>query len=524
MMNDETIPSSPIKLFPLTQNELRTLTKRMNFYSDQEEWKSRAGKAANDNSKWRALISTVLLYPTPLLLAIAPTQAEHFMAFPDPLVAEAFADKLDDDHFKQWKEAVQKGVDNNDWTDLFRLFVQHKRVSKRPRSSDIELQTPKKIHTESLHPQPKVSPPRLNMATSMATAFKPFKQYLEYLAQGKLDGYLDSNSRNDKVPVSGVRLSRDPNLLLHGLGKNIDMETTEKLFVRDTVHLFNTSGSGKTRLTLDGLCHNWGFYFSCQRKLDSASGSGDFEEAIRVIKDLSTWNWGTGPERLCQNATAADRVFAMLLCARIFVLKQFLDCIPHPVDVLAARRRWVFLQIMPPCLEIHTTNDVFVEVVRSLHATHSWEMQAYISSTTLEFANEKEHFPRRLFIVIDEAQEAARLLENSFPSTNTPPEPRSALHELYSYTESTGIFFGTIISGTGLSKEIVEDATTSISAKNMGTSYHPIIFTGTGIFIDAESQANYVNRFLSLSDTNVSDQRLLQRIQRWFAGRYRLTA
>src|SRR5258708_3624303 len=75
-----------------------------------------------------------------------------------------------------------------------------------------------------------VSPPRLNkepMATSMATAFKPFKQYLEYLAQGKLDGYLDSNSRNDKVPVSGVRLSRDPNLLLHGLGKNIDKKRTE---------------------------------------------------------------------------------------------------------------------------------------------------------------------------------------------------------------------------------------------------------------------------------------------------------
>jgi len=250
-----------------------------------------------------------------------------------------------------------------------------------------------------------------------------------------------------------------------------------------------------------------------------SGGSGDFEEAIRVIQDLSTWNWGTGPERLSQNATAADRVFAMLLCARVFVLKQFLDCIPHPVDVLTARRRWVFLQIMPPCLEIHTTTDVFVEVVRSLRGAHSEEMQAYINSTTVEFANEKEHFPRRLFIVIDEAQEAARRLENSFPSTTTPSETRSALHELYRYIEGTGIFFGTIISGTGLSKEIVEVAITSISAKKMGKSYHPRIFAGTGVFIDAESQENYVNSFLSLSDTNVSDQRLLQRIQRWFAGR-----
>jgi hypothetical protein len=79
------------------------------------------------------------------------------------------------------------------------------------------------------------------------------------------------------------------------------METTEQLFICDTMyvvltllsttilnllltsHLFNTSGSGKTCLALDGLCHHWGFYFSCQRKLDSVSGgSGNFEETIRV--------------------------------------------------------------------------------------------------------------------------------------------------------------------------------------------------------------------------------------------------
>ncbi|KIL60391.1 hypothetical protein M378DRAFT_26527 [Amanita muscaria Koide BX008] len=119
-MSDETIPSSPIKTIPLSLNELRTLTESMSFYSDQEEWKYRAGKAANDNSKWRALVSAVLVFTKFLLSTIAP-QVEHFMTFPDTL---AFARKLDDDRFKQWKEAVQKGVDNNDWTDLFRLLVQ----------------------------------------------------------------------------------------------------------------------------------------------------------------------------------------------------------------------------------------------------------------------------------------------------------------------------------------------------------------------------------------------------------------
>lgn len=171
-----------------------------------------------------------------------------------------------------------------------------------------------------------------------------------------------------------------------------------------------------------------------------------------------------------------------------------------------------------PCLVPHPTTNIFVEIVHSLHTTHLEEMQAYISSLTLELTNEKEHFSQGLFIVIDKPQEAARLLENSFPSTITPSEMRSALHELYRYTEGTSIFFGTIISGMGLSKEIVEVAISSISTKNMGKSYYLRIFTGTGIFIDAESQANYVNRFLSLFNTNVSNQCLLQHIQHWFAG------
>ncbi|KIL57071.1 hypothetical protein M378DRAFT_16508 [Amanita muscaria Koide BX008] len=129
MINDETIPSSPIKALPLSPKELTALTECMNRHSKRGAWKDRADAANDDSdSKWRDLISTVLLYPTPLISAIAPTQAEHFMAFPNPLAAEAFADKLDDNHFKQWKEAVQKGVDNNDWTDLFRLFV--RRLSK----------------------------------------------------------------------------------------------------------------------------------------------------------------------------------------------------------------------------------------------------------------------------------------------------------------------------------------------------------------------------------------------------------
>lgn len=49
---------------------------------------------------------------------------------------------------------------------------------------------------------------------------------------------------------------------------------------------------------------------------------------------MSTWG-----QSIKQNEEAADRIFAMLLCARVFVLKQFLDRLPLPIDLKAARRR-----------------------------------------------------------------------------------------------------------------------------------------------------------------------------------------
>jgi hypothetical protein len=80
------------------------------------------------------------------------------------------------------------------------------------------------------------------MEDSMNVAFQPTEQYIEYLADS-FDPLL-SMALLDLVPHR---------------------------------HLYNTSGSGKTRLSLDGLCHNWGFHITC-RNGDCADtiGSLDF--------------------------------------------------------------------------------------------------------------------------------------------------------------------------------------------------------------------------------------------------------
>ncbi|KAF8241169.1 hypothetical protein L208DRAFT_1383632, partial [Tricholoma matsutake] len=99
---------------------------------------------------------------------------------------------------------------------------------------------------------------------AMLTVFQPFTQYITHLAKGGLDRYFDSTRPEDFVTDPDVGLPTHPMLLLHDLGRSSDMERIKQLFVADTVHLFAASGSGKTRLSLEGLCHHWGFYISCR--------------------------------------------------------------------------------------------------------------------------------------------------------------------------------------------------------------------------------------------------------------------
>jgi hypothetical protein len=65
----------------------------------------------------------------------------------------------------------------------------------------------------------------------MSAALAGFENYMEYLATGKLDGYLHSIRRKDKVTDLEVHLPLDPILLR----KHLDQEWVTELFIYDTV-------------------------------------------------------------------------------------------------------------------------------------------------------------------------------------------------------------------------------------------------------------------------------------------------
>lgn len=69
----------------------------------------------------------------------------------------------------------------------------------------------------------------------MNATFEPFEEYIEWLATGKLDGYLDSIHYKDRIKVPNVDISNDLSLLLHDIGKFPDEERIKKLFINDTM-------------------------------------------------------------------------------------------------------------------------------------------------------------------------------------------------------------------------------------------------------------------------------------------------
>lgn len=238
---------------------------------------------------------------------------------------------------------------------------------------------------------------------------------------------------------------------------------------------------------------------------------------------MSTWNNGESPGDIIKNTEAAHRTFAMLLCARVFILTQLVIKLPAGTDAKVARRRWVLAQVLPPSLEYDgPSSDLFAIVLRSLRGASIRILHKLIRSLlgfiTLRLDLFPEGHETKLFVVIDEAQVAADHLKEYFRSTATGTDMRPILHEMYRYLLGySGVVGGIILSGTGLSMQMVKEAVGSVSAKRVDIM-HTQVVTDVGRFEDSSHEV-YIRRYLPLSN-NISDRRLLERMLYWFSGRY----
>ena len=279
-------------------------------------------------------------------------------------------------------------------------------------------------------------------------------------------------------------------------------------------HFFAVSGSGKTRVSLEGLCHEWGLYITCGGgDMGQPSGSGDFKAATLIMESMSDWDGEA------DNVEVAHRAFAMLICARVFVLKSLLEKLPSGTDPETARRRWVLAQVLPP---FHRSKDIFTTVLDSLRAAFKADLIPHTDSMLNSLIDRlgSKFFPGRLFAVVDEAQVAAEYLNESFRSVTSGSEKRPVLHPLYSFLWSNNVFKGVVLAGTGLSSKMVRKATASHFAQQYAYSQVPIVFVDVGRFKKDETlHKSYIEKYLTFSQS-VTDQRLMERILYWFHGRW----
>lgn len=295
--------------------------------------------------------------------------------------------------------------------------------------------------------------------------------------------------------------------------------------------LVNTSGSGKTRLLLEGLCENWGFYFTSL--IDSSMlGSSDVQNAITTrIPDSPNFHYHLPPAgspayetSLESNRKVANRIFRQIFLARLLVFHHFAQIMSAHMattgctDSHQYKVRWLFLQLQPSIAHPHVW-DVFDELSNKL----SQASDAFINSTTMELLTSVRGLCSgsasldALFCVLDEAQYAATQLQTSFRSDHGAahrPILREIVRAWESQTSGRGVFM--VVAGTGISKDVVDQAMASAIMKDSRYRW----CSDTGAFDHVHIQQAYLRKYLPTTYLESSaGKRLLERVWYWLHGR-----
>ncbi|KAG6827376.1 hypothetical protein H0H92_012050 [Tricholoma furcatifolium] len=345
-------------------------------------------------------------------------------------------------------------------------------------------------------------------------------------------------------------LNGKPNVLLYELGsfENDSMLAArlENIFVPNHhTFLVNTSGSGKTRLLLEGLCRSWGFYFTSM--VDSSLlGSTDVQNSIRqyvpdsvgfrpILPSSDSPQYSQYESLLDQNRLNAKRIFSRVFLARLHVFNLFIDIMNEQgfskdSNLTAYKQRWLLLQLQPSLIHSKIW-DIFDDITRKLSHCN----ESYINSTTQTLlararrlcvdkntspSNEAIQTP--IFCVLDEAQYAATQHSSAFRSEDgnaSRPILREIVRSWEGQTSGQGVFM--VVAGTGISKDVVDQAMASAIMKESKYRW----CSDTGAFDKPIVQRRYLEKFLPLSLlSSPSGIRLLERVWYWLHGRHRFTA
>jgi hypothetical protein len=292
----------------------------------------------------------------------------------------------------------------------------------------------------------------------------------------------------------------------------------------DVSVVVQTSGAGKTRTLVEGLCRRWGFYFTCAANstLPEGGGSIDLYKAVLSsesgLQDLSGLSEAACREPLNRNRQRAEHRIARVLKARFCFLEFFLR-VAHECNITDhnyLRRRWVHLQLNP--IALYSSRIIGLTETMSNDIFHTFAMQ--FGRAPLEYLETGAEWGRigallnqaykKPVIILDEAQQVAQSDKEFFRDT-TRILPRSLLRELALVFSLAGSL---IVCGTGISLPEVKEATSSAVAK-VGATLE--VLHDLGGFDERSKIKAYVEYYVP---KEVVTERLLDRLCLWLRGRY----
>ncbi|KAL1754067.1 hypothetical protein FB107DRAFT_216434 [Schizophyllum commune] len=310
------------------------------------------------------------------------------------------------------------------------------------------------------------------------------------------------------IPDTGAR---SPTLELHDLGNLLDADATrarlDNIFIPGSHTLFiNTSGSGKTRLVLEGLAQHWGFYIPCAFD-NSCLGSMDVD--LCLSNDVSRRRKfvpRAGPDSPSDhewNRVVTRNTFACILLSRLILLKAFVQELDDPSSP-KARHRWLLFQVLTTKMG---RGDIFRQLSTMADEVSNRYASAMISDMVLDIRR-RCGAATEIFCVLDEAQRADSAYRDAFGRDST------ALRAIASSWENRD---GITIILTGTSMEVEP------FRRGEGPAYR--VYSDTGTFDTPERQRAYVLRYLPPELAKSADGKwLLKHIWLWLRGRYRFTA
>ncbi|GAW08635.1 hypothetical protein LENED_010706 [Lentinula edodes] len=249
-----------------------------------------------------------------------------------------------------------------------------------------------------------------------------------------------------------------------------------------------------------------------------------------------------------QQIVAYDLLIVIL--ARLYILRRFtaiLRKIGKDTSQMSHKRQWLYLQLHPELIPSGKSRDIFIELIK--HITGFFMQEGLVSVSTdirIEIMN---HLLENvlsdiectlgarnpgekctLYVAVDECQFIAQSKPHSnfFRSDNWTVErpllrqiARSLDMMFNMKSHTTGIQACFIFTGTGLSREIIYEALSSVILKPGFT----VDINETGAFNDATAQLEYMQEFFPPKIyQNKEFEQLRGRIFYWLRGRHRFTA